>query len=145
MDENIEMLEYIYQTSSMGASSMTDLINALHNKDNKIKKILEEQLKCYEKYTKESKKILEKRKVKPKDIGIMVKTMSKIEINKEIIKDNSDAAIADLLIQGFTMGNLEMEKKINNYENKIDKKILNIAKELLKFGENNINKMKSYL
>ena len=42
MNENEEILEYIYQTSNMGMQSTKDLINTLKGKDNKIKKILPE-------------------------------------------------------------------------------------------------------
>lgn len=75
----------------------------------------------------------------------MADIMSKMGIKKEVKEDNSDAAIADMLIQGFTMGNLEMQKRIDNFEGKADKKIINLAKELLKFGENSIQNLKPYL
>ena len=35
---------------------------------------------------------------------------------KEVKKDNSDAAIADMLIKGVSMGSIEMEKKIKQIE-----------------------------
>ena len=34
MDENLEMLEYLYKASSMGHSSSEDLLAALKDKDN---------------------------------------------------------------------------------------------------------------
>lgn len=71
--------------------------------------------------------------------------MSKMSINKEIISDNSDSNIADMLIQGLTMGNLELTKHIDNYEKTADKKIINLAKSLKKFGEEYIEKLKVYL
>ena len=75
----------------------------------------------------------------------MADIMSKMGIKKEVKNDNSDAAIADMLIQGFTMGNLEMQKRIDNFEGKADKKIINLAKDLLKFGEDSIQELKPYL
>ena len=145
MNENEEILEYIYQTSNMGYQSTKDLINSLKGKDNKIKKILEEIEKNYEKYYKESEKMLNKQDIKAKPIGIMAKAMSKMSITKEMMSDNSDANIADMLIQGLTMGNLELTKHIDNYEKTADKKIIDIAKSLRKFGEEYIEKLKVYL
>ena len=145
MNENEEILEYIYQTSNMGYQSTKDLINSLKGKDNKIKKILEEIEKNYEKYYKETKKMLNKQDIKAKPIGIMAKAMSKMSITKEMMSDNSDANIADMLIQGLTMGNLELTKHIDNYEKTADKKIIDIAKSLRKFGEEYIEKLKVYL
>ena len=145
MNENEEILEYIYQTSNMGMQSTKDLINVIKDKDNKIKKLLPEIEKNYEKYAKEAKKLLNKQDLKAKPIGMMAKAMSKMSINKEIISDNSDANIADMLIQGLTMGNLELSKHIDNYEKTADKKIINLAKSLRKIGEEYIEKLKVYL
>ena len=145
MNENEEILEYIYQTSNMGMQSTKDLIMAIKGKDNKIKKLVEEILKNYEKYAKKTEKLLNKKDLKAKPIGMMAKAMSKMSINKEMINDNSDANIADMLIQGLTMGNLELTKHIENYEKTADKKIINLAKSLRSFGEEYIEKLKSYL
>lgn len=145
MNENEEILEYIYQTSNMGMESTKDLINSLKGKDNKIKKLVEEIEKNYEKYAKETEKLLNKKDLKAKPIGMMAKAMSKMSISKEMISDNSDANIADMLIQGLTMGNLELSKHIDNYEKTADKKIINLAKNLKKFGEEYIEKLKIYL
>lgn len=145
MNENEEILEYIYQTSNMGYQSTSDLLNSLKGKDNKIKKIVAEINKNYEKYMTETEKLLKKKKLEAKPIGMMAKAMTKMSINKEMISDNSDANIADMLIQGLTMGNLELSKHIDNYEKTADKKIINLAKNLRKFGEEYIEKLKSYL
>lgn len=145
MNENEEILEYIYQTSNMGYQSTNDLLNSLKGKDNKIKKIVAEINKNYEKYMTETEKLLKKKKLEAKPIGMMAKAMTKMNINKEMISDNSDANIADMLIQGLTMGNLELSKQIDNYEKTADKKIIDAAKNLRKFGEEYIEKLKSYL
>lgn len=145
VNENVEFLEYIYQTADMGAKSTTDLLNDLNEKDNKIKKLISEQLKGYEHFIKESKALLKKYKAEPKDKGMMADMMSKMGIKKEVKKDNSDAAIADMLTQGFMMGNLEIQKRIDNFEGEVDKKIIDLAKALLKFGEDSIKDLKPYL
>ena len=145
MNENEEILEYIYQTSNMGYQSTKNLINDIKDKENKKKKILCEISKNYEKYAKESEKMLNKKDLKAKPIGMMAKAMSKMNISKEMMNDNSDANIADMLIQGLTMGNLELTKHIDNYAKTADKKIIDMAKSLRKFGEEYIEKLKVYL
>ena len=145
MNENNELLLYIYQNAKMGVNSCTDLIKILNTKDNKIKKIVEGELKGYENFVKKSEKLLKDRQVEPKDKGIMVNMMSKMSINMEMMKDNSDARIADMLTKGFTMGNVDITKKIDRFEGDADKEILKLAKELLKFGEESIEYLKPYL
>lgn len=145
MNENIELLEHIYQTADMGAKSLTDLLKDIKDKDCKITTLVSEQLKGYEKYIKESEKLLKKYDTLPKGKGVMTEIMTKMGINKEVKKDNSDSAIAEMLIQGFNMGNLEMDKKIKIYEKSVDKKIINLAEDLLEFGRNNIKQAEEYL
>ncbi len=145
MDENLELLEYIYATADMGAKSLTDLLNDLKEKDGKIKELVSEQIKGYEKFVKKSEKLLKKYDTEPKGKGMMAEMMSKMGISKEVKKDNSDEAIADMLIQGFTMGNLDMEKKIEYYEKHVDKKITDLARDLLEFGREALVEAKKYL
>ena len=123
MNENLELLNYIYKSSSMGVESLTN----------------------YEKYLKKSKKLLKKYKAKIEENSLMTKIMSKQGIKKEVKTDNSDASVAHLLIEGLTMGVVDIESKIKNYDEKSDKDILKIANEYLKFQQQEIEKLKEYL
>ncbi len=145
MDENIELLQYIYQNCDMGVKSCTNLINILNGKDNKIKKVVEGELKGYENYLKKAEKILKKHKIEPKEKGIMTDIMSKMGMNMEMMKDNSDSRVADMLTKGFTMGNVDIAKKIDRFTGDADKEIVDLAKELLDFGKKNIEFLKPYL
>lgn len=145
MNENNELLTYIYQVASMGVKSTTTLINTIKNTNNKIKKIVEDELKEYESFLKESKKLLKKNKIEPKEKGFMVEMMSKMGIKMEMLKDNSDPSIAEMLIQGFTMGVVEIEHKIDRYKENADRSIIKLAKHLLKFQQESIELLKPYL
>lgn len=140
MDEKI--IESLYQNVSMGQNSLTNLLNDLKEKDNKIKELIAEEIKEYEKYLKEINKIIKKEKFNIKNKGIFTDIAASMGIKKEVKKDNSDASVASMIIQGFTMGNLELTKIIDK---KPDKKLHNIAKELLDFGNQEIEKLKTYL
>ena len=145
MKDKNELLEYIYQTADMGKNSLETLLDALEGKDNKIKVVVEKQLKEYEKYYDKSEKLLKKNKVKPKTKGVMTEMMSKMGINMNVMKDNSDAKMAEMLIQGLTMGIVEMEKKIKDYKDEVDKDIIKLAKDVLKFQEKSLDEIKEYL
>ena len=62
-----------------------------------------------------------------------------------MMKDNSDARIADMLIKGLTMGTIDMNKKIDNYEKIVDKDVLKLAKDFRSFQEDSVEKLKAYL
>lgn len=145
MDENKELLEYIYQNIDMGIKALNNLINTINDKDNKIKKIIEGEIKGYENYLKECKKIMKKYKIEPKSKGIIADIGNFLGTKMEMMKDNSDARIADMLTKGFTMGVVDITKRIDNYKGDADKDILGLAKKLLKFSEENIDFLKPYL
>ncbi len=145
MKENNELLMHIYKVSEMGVLSTSKLLNTLKNKENKIKTILSEELKKYEEFYKITNKLLNKEKVVPKGSSIITKISSDMGITMETIKDNSDAAIAKMLIEGFTMGNSEMTMKVNKYKDICNKKIIKIANELIKFQGREIDKLKTYM
>ncbi len=145
MNVNQELLEYIYQSSEMGVVSLTNLLKDLNEKENKLKPVISDELSFYEKYQKKSKKLIAQEKIDIKENSMMTKMMSKMGISKEVKSDNSDASIAHLLIEGLTMGVVDMESKIKNYEKDADKKILKLASEYLKFQQSEIEKLKKYL
>ena len=145
MNENLELLMHIYQTADMGVYATKNLLELLRKKDNKITHVLEEELKEYEKYTQISETILKKYEVDPKSSGIMAKMSSDIGMTIETMKDNSDPAIAAMLIEGLTMGTVEMNIKIDKYKRTNKKEILEIAHNLLEFQENEIEKLKTFL
>lgn len=145
MNENSELLLYIYKNVDMGVKSTTKLINLLNSKDNKIKNVVESELKGYENFLKKSKSLLKKNKIEPKSSNMLAELSASITMNIELLKDNSDAKIADILIRGFTMGNIEIDKKIDKYKDDADKSILKLAKDLKEFGESNIELLKPFL
>lgn len=143
MNENLELLEYIYNSSEMGKTALEDLLKELKDKENKIKSIISDELKLYEKFYQTSKKLAKGTDFK--ENKLMTKMASKMGIQKEVKEDNSDAAIAHLLIEGLTMGSIDTDTKINNYKTKADKKILKLARDYAKFQQDEITKLKAYL
>lgn len=140
-----ELLQHIYQNASMATFTLTKLLENLEEKDNKIKDATEDILKEYEQFAKTSKQLLQEQKIIPQEESMMAKMGASMGIKKEVINDNSDASMAEMLIQGISMGSLEMQKKIKAYEKKVDEETLKLAKSFLKFQENAIEKLKKHL
>lgn len=144
MKENNEFLEYIYKCANMGYESTTNLLRALEGKDNKIKKAIEDELKEYEKIVKETNKLLKSNKIEPKKTNIMTKMSSYLGINMEVMKDNSDSAIAEMLVQGLNMGKIEMEKKLEEYKS-VNKNTIKLARNLYEFQSKSLEELKKFL
>ena len=145
MNENLELLEYIYKDSDMSVITLEKLLQELNDKDNKIKKKTEEILKSYEDFLSRSKKLLNKFDSPLEENSYIAKMGAKMGIKKEVKSDNSDAAIADMLIKGISMGSIDIEKRITNYKEVVNKKYLDFASEFLKFQQKTIEELKAFL
>ena len=145
MNENNELIMHVYKTAEMGVYTTKSLLGYIKNKENKIKHVLECELKEYEDFMIKSKEILESDEVKPEGNSIMSKMGSDMGIMMETMKDNSDPALAAMIIEGMTMGVVEMEAKIKSYKSTCKKEILDIARNFLVFQQNEIEKLKSFM
>ncbi len=145
MNENKELLVLIHENVKMGLTSTKKLLSLLLNTNNKIKGTLESELKTYESLYNKTKKEIKKQKITIEKKGLLKTLSSTVAMKTEVNKDNSDSNIASILIRGFNMGNINIEAKIKSYKKEVDKSILNLAKEVLTFGESEITKLKSFL
>jgi len=145
MNENIELYKHIYQDSEMAKFTLTLMLDELKTKDNKIKGTIEDILKEYEYYYRESKNYLESKNATLDETSKMAKMGASMGIKKEVKYDNSDSSIAEVLIQGISMGSIDMEKKISAYKEEVDKEQLKFAKKFLEFQQDSITGLKKYL
>ena len=145
MQEKFEILEHVHNDSAMAIHSIEKLIEKLKDKDNKIKGYIEDILEKYKEFEEESRNILEENDKEISEPSFMAKMGSSMGISKEVNSDNSDSAIADMLIEGISMGSIEMEKKLKQYEKDLEKEHKKLAKEFLKFQEKTIDELKKYL
>lgn len=145
MKENNELLLLLYDNVNMGVVSSKELLKILKSKDNKIKFILEEELQRYEYFYKIVKKLLKKNKVKVSHNKLLVTFTTSKAMKMEVSKDNSDSKIANILIRGFTMGNIDIESKVKNYKKEASKEVIKLALDIKSFGEKQIELLKEYL
>lgn len=145
MNMQCELLEKIYKDASMGRFSTQKLLENLKGKDNKITGVVEAIFQDYSSFEQKAKEALIVQDKKPEEEGNMAKMMSSMGIFKEVLTDNSDSAIADLLIQGLSMGEIEMQKRVDNAGDDINKDDLKLAKDFLKFQQKAQKELKKYL
>lgn len=145
MNENLELYKHILKDSDMSVYSLTKLLDYLKDKDNKIKKTIEDILKGYERYLEEAKEYLKNQGEDLEYDGMMAKAGASMGIKMEVKNDNSDSSMADMLIKGISQGSIDMEKKIKQYEEDAEKDELKLAKDFLKFQQDIIENLKKYL
>ena len=142
MDSNVEFLNYIYQNAEMGKTIISQLISIAENEP--FKKVLESQLREYNEIFDLASNKIEGAKEKSKGIGSFTKITTYIMINFNTLIKKDPAHIAEMLIQGSTMGIIDVTKRLKEYSD-ADKDILELADRLLKFEQRNVDEMKKLL
>lgn len=142
MEGNIEFLNYIYQNAEMGKTTISQLIDIA--KDESFKQSLQSQLREYNEIFDMAGNKIKEAEEKSKGLGTMTKLKTYIMINMSTIKDKTASHIAEMMIQGSSMGIIDITKKLKEYDN-ADPEIISIGNRLLKFEQQNIEEMKTFL
>ena len=142
MDKNVEFLNYIYQNAEMGKNTLSQLIDT--TEDDNYKELLKSHLITYITIYDNTEKELQEINKKAKGINIFSKSSTSTMINLKTMLNKSPSHISEMLIQGSTMGIIDMTKKLKEYNN-VKGYVLSIANELLTFERNSIEEYKKYL
>ena len=142
MEGNIEFLNYIYQNAEMGKTTISQLIDIAE--DQSLKQCLQSQFREYNQIFDMADNKIKKFQEKSKGLGTMTKLKTYIMININTIKDKTASHIAEMMIQGSSMGIVDITKKLKEYNN-AEKDIIELGNRLLKFEQQNIEEMKTFL
>ena len=142
MDGNEELLNYIHQNSEMGIGTIEHLL--VINTDDEFRKTLDSQMDEYKTINIKAAEMLHDSNKEAKDVSAMSKVSSNMMIDMKTLTDKSASHISEMLIQGNTMGIIQMTKRLNEYGN-ADKKIIDLANRLLAFEHRNIEECKKFL
>ncbi|WP_218652833.1 hypothetical protein [Paenibacillus sp. 79R4] len=142
MNGNVELLNYIHQNAEMGKNTIGQLIGI--SEEEEYKKLLQTLLQEYKSiYDRTDKKLKEVNKV-AKNINSFSKASTYIMINLKTLTNKTPSHISEMLIQGSTMGIIDLTKKLKEYAD-ADQEILALANQLLKLEQNNVEECKKFL
>ena len=137
-----ELLQSIHQSTNMGREGIQSVLN--YAKDDRLRQALEQQLVEYEKLAGASGKMLLERDEKPKETNPVAKESSAAMSAMKLMADPSASKIAEMMIQGNTMGMTQSLRNLNDYPGK-DERVRDLASKLLRTEEANIEQMKKFL
>lgn len=142
--KNCEMIEQLYKNVKMGSDSIIKLMSKIS--DGNFKTELTNQLNGYEKFASQAKDMLHLEGIEAKEENVMTKMWASIGMTMNTLTDSSDSHIAQMVVEGSTMGVTDTIKLLREYENTdVSEKTLALAREIIKFEEENIEKMKSHI
>lgn len=124
----------------------TDTVNTIlpDVKDENMRADLVTQLKEYGALARRAEDLMSGYGQKPKDNNMFKKAMTETMAKFNSMTDASSSHIAEMMINGATMGVIDMTRKLRQY-NAANAEIHSLGQDVVKFEENTVGKMKSYL
>lgn len=142
MNQNVELLNFIYQNAEMGVITIKQLLDIV--KDEDFCRHLKSQLEEYEQIHSKARDLLEKHGFDEKGIGTFEKLRTYLMINMQTLTDKTPSHIAEMMIIGSNMGIIDAVKNINHYAD-AESDLISLMKKLLQVEENNVQQLKKFL
>ena len=140
--DTIKLLRECDAGIQMGVDSIDDVLNRV--KSEKMREFLSKCKKEHQELDAEVQELLEKYRDDGKDPNPIAKGMSWMKTNMKMAMDESDATIADLMVDGCDMGVKSLSRYLNQYE-AADEVSKDICKRLIKLEEKLGKQMRDYL
>lgn len=137
-----ELLQFVHKTCEMGVVGLTDVKNKISGRE--MKSAVDSQIKEYRQITQRSEKMLRSAGKKPENPGMMAKASSGAMSAMKLMADSSDSKIAEMVIQGNTMGITKGTKHLNDYSGD-DPKVRGLMRQLIDTQQANVDEMKKFL
>ncbi len=141
LSEN-QLLNHIYQTAEMGREGIQSVLK--YTEEPKLVSALNSQYTEYEQLQNDAGALLHARGEAPKGLGPVAKASSEMMSTMKAMTDRSATNIAEMMIQGSTMGVTKSLRTIRDCDLK-DDGVRRLADKLLKTEQANIEEMKRFL
>ena len=127
-----ELLQYIHKTADMGVSGLEDMLPK--TEDQELFSTLEKQ----------KTQLLERQGESVNDASAMAKLSANMMSAGKLLFDASPEKIAEMTIQGTTMGVTKTIQHLRDYDGE-DESALRLGERLLEMQEENVEEMKRFL
>ena len=138
----VELLQYIYKTTDMGCEGILSVLDHVESTD--LKTVLSDQLAEYTQLRDETAMLLTHHNELPKGTGTMSKVSVDLMSAGKLMMDRSTSTIAEMSIQGNSMGVSKTIKHMHDYKGD-DKETLRLLRKLLATEEANVESLKAFL
>lgn len=138
------VLRNVYKNVKMASDSLLNLMPKV--KDEKLKSDMTVQLSVYEAFASRAAKLLAESGVKPEEEGFFMRFSAKCGTVMNTLRDSSSSHIAEMIIEGATMGVNDMLAQIRDCKKaEVGEEVLRLANDVCEFEERTIPEMKAYL
>lgn len=142
MNDDVKLLNFIYQNSQMGVETIDQLEKIVEDKD--FKRYLKEKYEGYLKIHKDAKEKLNSHGFDEKGISSFEKIRTYLMINMQTLTDKSTTHIAEMMMIGSTMGIINAIRNLSEYDH-ADRDILDLMATLKKFEEKSYQDLQGFI
>lgn len=141
-----QLLEELYKNVKMGSDSILSLLPKIEREDSAFKSDLTLQLDGYERYANRINTLFRQSGEDARDDSLWNKMSARVGSAMGTLMDSTVSHIADMVIQGSTMNMDETIRLLRQFENSnAGEDSLTLARDLIRFEEQNIERLKAYL
>ena len=139
-----KLLKDIYQNVRMSADSLLDLLP--HVQDEKLKSDLTVQISVYEAFSARTVKEMENISVTPTEPNPLTRFSAKMGTFWHTLTDPSTPHIAQMVLEGTTMGVGDLLRALRDAENAgVSENLLTLARDVCAYEERISEEIKAYL
>ena len=138
------LLDRMYKNVKMGADSIINLMPKVQREE--LRTEMTAELSKLEEYSSQISKMIREEGVEAKEENVVSKMASKMGMAMNTMIDSTTSHIAEMMMEGYTMGITDMTKDIREYENTTASEAsLKLARDIVNYYERSYDKMKSFL
>lgn len=139
-----ELLQALYQSLKMGSDAMVSLLPKVRSAP--LRETITAELNRYEELAKAIADRLYGDGQTPEEKPWTAKLSAKLGMAMNTVMDSTDSHLAQMMIEGATMGITENTKLLRQYEStNCSEQSLSLAKKTVRLMENTVERMKAYL
>lgn len=142
MNDDVKLLNFIYQNSQMGVETIDQLEKIVEDK--KFKRYLKEKYEGYCKIHKDAKAKLNSHGYDEKGISSFEKMRTYLMINMQTLTDKSTSHIAEMLMIGSTMGIINAIRNLADYSH-AKKDVIKLMETLKSFEEKSYDDLQKFI
>lgn len=135
-----DVAEAVFHTADMGRSTIDTLLE--RSDDGEFSAVLREQEKYFDKAANEVRRHMDEEGIEPRTTPF-ADAMSAMGVRMNTWMDNSSSHMAQMMIEGHTMGIVELTRRLNRTNSGGTGE--RMAKEMLRFEEKSIEELKRFL
>lgn len=142
---NAELLKYVFKNAQMGRDSIDHVLKAVEDKE--FEKLLKEQQQNYDRIERKAKESLQDYNEPAEDLGAVAQTTSALMIKMKTLTDKTPSHLAEMMIQGSTMGIIDIHRRLNQCDDyaDLDSDVRMLGQRLLELEEGSVEQLKKYL